>query len=167
MYHDRFSCKKHLAAMALALGLCAGAVPASAGITEAEALRLGLGRAEFSELLRARVGEAEADALAADTWANPTLELEREKTGNTRETTWKIMQPLDLSGRRGLREDAARHRIRATESDNLARRNERAVELYRHFGFRQIGVRRGYYPAEHGREDALVLSRELMDEVCA
>ena len=133
MYHDRFSCKKHLAAMALALGLCAGAVPASAGITEAEALRLGLGRAEFSELLRARVGEAEADALAADTWANPTLELEREKTGNTRETTWKIMQPLDLSGRRGLREDAARHRIRATESDNLARRNERAVELRRAF----------------------------------
>ncbi|MCC7311339.1 MAG: TolC family protein [Sulfuritalea sp.] len=119
--------------MALALGLCAGAVPASAGITEAEALRLGLGRAEFSELLRARVGEAEADALAADTWANPTLELEREKTGNTRETTWKIMQPLDLSGRRGLREDAARHRIRATESDNLARRNERAVELRRAF----------------------------------
>ena len=133
MYHDRFSCKKHLAAMALALGLCAGAVPASAGITEAEALRLGLGRAEFSELLRARVGEAEADALAADTWANPTLELEREKTGNTRETTWKIMQTLDLSGRRGLREDAARHRIRATESDNLARRNERAVELRRAF----------------------------------
>ena len=43
------------------------------------------------------------------------------------------MQPLDLSGRRGLREDAARHRIRATESDNLARRNERAVELRRAF----------------------------------
>ena len=45
--------------------------------------------------------------------------------------------------------------------------NEKALSLYRHFGFRQIGIRRGYYPAEHGREDALVLSRELMDEVCA
>lgn len=31
--------------------------------------------------------------------------------------------------------------------------------LYRRFGFRQIGIRRGYYPAHGGREDALVLSR--------
>ena len=31
-----------------------------------------------------------------------------------------------------------------------------AVELYRHFGFRQIGARKGYYPAVIGREDALI-----------
>ena len=39
--------------------------------------------------------------------------------------------------------------------------NARALELYRHFGFRQIGVRRAYYPAQQGREDALVLTHEL------
>jgi ribosomal-protein-alanine N-acetyltransferase len=39
--------------------------------------------------------------------------------------------------------------------------NDRALALYRHFGFRQIGVRRGYYPASAGREDALVLTRAL------
>lgn len=39
--------------------------------------------------------------------------------------------------------------------------NQRAVELYRHFGFRQIGVRRGYYPAVVGREDGLVFDKEL------
>ena len=39
--------------------------------------------------------------------------------------------------------------------------NERAVELYRHFGFRQIGLRKGYYPAAIGREDALVFDKEL------
>jgi ribosomal-protein-alanine N-acetyltransferase len=39
--------------------------------------------------------------------------------------------------------------------------NGRALTLYRHFGFRQIGVRRGYYPASAGREDALVLTRVL------
>lgn len=39
--------------------------------------------------------------------------------------------------------------------------NERALILYRHFGFRQIGVRRGYYPAVSGREDALVMSHVL------
>lgn len=47
--------------------------------------------------------------------------------------------------------------------------NEKALALYRHYGFRQIGVRRGYYPSEEGREDALVLVRELeqLDEVRA
>ena len=39
--------------------------------------------------------------------------------------------------------------------------NERAVALYRHFGFNQIGERRGYYPAAIGREDALVFDKEL------
>lgn len=39
--------------------------------------------------------------------------------------------------------------------------NARAVELYRHFGFNQIGLRRGYYPAAIGREDALVFDKEL------
>ncbi len=133
-YHLSFKPRLTAAAMAcaLALGLYAGSTLA-AGLNEAEALRLGLSRPEFSELLQSRIGEAEADAIAAGTWTNPTLELGREKTGTTRESTWQLMQPLDVSGRRSLREDAARHRIRATESDNLARRNERAVELRRVF----------------------------------
>jgi ribosomal-protein-alanine N-acetyltransferase len=33
--------------------------------------------------------------------------------------------------------------------------------LYERFGFRKVARRRGYYPAEGGREDALVLSRVL------
>ena len=41
--------------------------------------------------------------------------------------------------------------------------NERALTLYRHFGFKQVGVRRGYYPAESGREDALVLTHALAE----
>lgn len=44
--------------------------------------------------------------------------------------------------------------------------NASALALYRHFGFQQIGVRKGYYPAVGGREDALVLTRPL-DEVLA
>jgi ribosomal-protein-alanine N-acetyltransferase len=40
--------------------------------------------------------------------------------------------------------------------------NERAVELYRHFGFKQIGTRKGYYPAVVGREDALIFDKELV-----
>ena len=41
--------------------------------------------------------------------------------------------------------------------------NVKAIELYRHFGFAQIGVRRGYYPAESGREDALVMTHALVE----
>lgn len=39
--------------------------------------------------------------------------------------------------------------------------NERAAGLYRHFGFQQIGMRRDYYPAASGREDALVFRKDL------
>lgn len=39
--------------------------------------------------------------------------------------------------------------------------NTQAIALYQSFGFAQIGVRRGYYPAVAGREDALVFKMEL------
>lgn len=39
--------------------------------------------------------------------------------------------------------------------------NEPAIAFYRHCGFSQIGLRRGYYPAIIGREDALVFDKDL------
>src|SRR5262245_16920664 len=39
--------------------------------------------------------------------------------------------------------------------------NDVGQRLYARYGFRQIGVRRGYYPARKGREDALVLALDL------
>jgi ribosomal-protein-alanine N-acetyltransferase len=39
--------------------------------------------------------------------------------------------------------------------------NPAAIALYRSLGFEPIGVRRGYYQAEGGREDALVLRLAL------
>lgn len=39
--------------------------------------------------------------------------------------------------------------------------NSVAQRLYRSLGFELIGMRRGYYPAEHGREDAMVFSKRL------
>lgn len=39
--------------------------------------------------------------------------------------------------------------------------NTGALALYHRFGFAEIGRRKGYYPAHHGREDALVLRRAL------
>ena len=39
--------------------------------------------------------------------------------------------------------------------------NRGAQALYTRFGFSKVGVRRGYYPAFFGREDALVLALAL------
>lgn len=39
--------------------------------------------------------------------------------------------------------------------------NKIAYELYCRMGFNEIGTRKDYYPARRGREDALLLAREL------
>jgi ribosomal-protein-alanine N-acetyltransferase len=39
--------------------------------------------------------------------------------------------------------------------------NSAARQLYAHFGFREITVRRGYYPARRGREDAILMGISL------
>lgn len=41
--------------------------------------------------------------------------------------------------------------------------NEVAHRLYEKLGFNEVGVRQNYYPAFVGREDALVLAKELLD----
>jgi ribosomal-protein-alanine N-acetyltransferase len=39
--------------------------------------------------------------------------------------------------------------------------NAKAQSLYTRFGFGQVGIRRDYYPARDGRENALVLTTKL------
>jgi ribosomal-protein-alanine N-acetyltransferase len=39
--------------------------------------------------------------------------------------------------------------------------NLAAIRLYQRLGFEQIGIRRGYYQAPDGREDAIVLKLML------
>ena len=43
--------------------------------------------------------------------------------------------------------------------------NPAAIELYTNAGFRRLGVRRNYYKARDGREDALVLVYDLPPDV--
>ena len=40
--------------------------------------------------------------------------------------------------------------------------NEVALTLYRNAGFAEVGVRRGYYPAARGREDAVLMAMQLI-----
>lgn len=123
-------------ALAMAIGLLSPLTSLAAPLTENEALRRALTRPELAELARARIAEADAEVIAANTWANPSLELSRDKTGASRESAWRLAQPLDVSGRRGLRQDAARLRLDATEADTRAGRAERAAEVRR--GFHEV-----------------------------
>jgi ribosomal-protein-alanine N-acetyltransferase len=57
---------------------------------------------------------------------------------------------------RNAREHGAKHLFLEVRPSNTA-----ALRLYAAFSFRRIAERRGYYPAEQGREDALVLTLDL------
>jgi ribosomal-protein-alanine N-acetyltransferase len=64
----------------------------------------------------------------------------------------RLLQHLiDLS-----RAAAAQDLFLEVRPSNLA-----AVRLYQAMGLQQVGVRRGYYQAEHGREDAVVMRLTL------
>lgn len=69
---------------------------------------------------------------------------------------------------RGLGRAILRHLLdtaRAREVDTVflevRASNTRARALYHSEGFGEIGIRRGYYPADQGREDAVTLARVL------
>lgn len=55
----------------------------------------------------------------------------------------------------------ARDRDASTVFLEVRPTNDAAKALYGRFGFRQVGLRKAYYPAHQGREDALVLSLAL------
>ncbi|WP_198246658.1 ribosomal protein S18-alanine N-acetyltransferase [methane-oxidizing endosymbiont of Gigantopelta aegis] len=43
--------------------------------------------------------------------------------------------------------------------------NRKAVHLYQSLGFNEIGIRKDYYPAAHGREDAVMFALEIVAEI--
>ncbi|MEM7283909.1 MAG: ribosomal protein S18-alanine N-acetyltransferase [Pseudomonadota bacterium] len=59
--------------------------------------------------------------------------------------------------------ERARERQATTIFLEVRPSNLAAYRLYEQLGFNEVGVRENYYPAYVGREDALVLAKELMD----
>lgn len=132
--------------LALPLAAWAQADPIRA-LTEADAVRFGLARTDLSDLERGTVEAAEADALAAGLLPNPTLGYSRDRNRGTpgaTEETWQIAQTFDVSGRRGLRREAADRRVDAANAGNTLRRSEIAAEIRHRFHetlFKQETVR--------------------------
>ncbi len=57
--------------------------------------------------------------------------------------------------------DVARHHGAVRMLLEVRPSNAAGLALYRRFLFGEIGRRRGYYPGDDGREDAIVMAREL------
>ncbi|HLP96975.1 MAG TPA: ribosomal protein S18-alanine N-acetyltransferase [Sideroxyarcus sp.] len=55
---------------------------------------------------------------------------------------------------------ARRHEMRRMVLEVRAS-NAAAIGLYRSMGFVEIGLRQDYYPAQHGREDAILMGRGI------
>lgn len=60
--------------------------------------------------------------------------------------------------------EAARERNMRRVFLEVRSSNVAAIALYRSAGFKEVGVRRGYYQNANGSEDALVMACELMGE---
>jgi len=58
--------------------------------------------------------------------------------------------------------DVARERHAGVMLLEVRPSNGAALQLYETAGFSEVGLRRGYYPARNGREDAILLARELL-----
>lgn len=137
--------------MRFTLSVCLLALPLAAWaqtpLTEAEAVRLGLARADLADLERGTVQAAEADVLAAGQFPNPVLSYSRESldgSPDTVEQTWMLEQAFDLSGRRGLHREAASQRVAAVTANNASRQLALAAEIRRSFHetlFRQATIR--------------------------
>ena len=137
--------------MRFTLSVCLLALPlaawAQSPLTEVEAVRLGLTRADLADLERGAVQAAEADALAAGLFPNPTLSYSRERFGGSPDTvehTWMLGQTFDVSGRRGLHREAASRRVAAVAAGNASRQLAMAAEIRRSFHevlFRQETIR--------------------------
>ena len=73
-------------------------------------------------------------------------ELQRQGVGRR-----MLAHLLDLARKHGA--DTALLEVRPS--------NQPAIALYLRAGFGEVGVRRQYYPAANGREDALILAKDL------
>lgn len=114
--------------MARCLLLTAMLVPlsASAQLTEEEAVRRVLARPEVRDLVEGEVDVARGEAIRAGLWPNPVLSFSREETKGgpaaAQDDLALLTQAFDISGKRGLRGDAAGRRVEATRARGASTR---------------------------------------------
>lgn len=103
-------------------------VPFTAGaqLTEEEAVQRALARPEVRDLVEGEVDAARGEAVRAGLWPNPVLSFTREETKGgpaaAKDELALLTQTFDISGKRGLRGDAAGRRVEATRARGASTR---------------------------------------------
>ena len=76
-----------------------------------------------------------------------------------------VLLPLGIKQVKSMqRVQALQPKIKAIQQKykgNRQKIQEEQMKLYQEMGFNEIGMRKDYYPARNGREDALVMARVL------
>lgn len=94
-------------------------------LPEAEALARLSADSPRARAIRAGVDVARAEISAAGRWPNPRLTIDRESVAGVSETLTTVLQPLPVTGRRGLEREAAS----AAADANASRAEDEARRL--------------------------------------
>lgn len=127
-------------------------VAAAAQLTEEEAVQRALARPEVGDLVEGDVEAARGEAVRAGLWPNPVLSYTREETrggpAGAKDDLALLTLTFDVSGRRGLRADAAGRRVEAVRARGAATRLALEVEVRARFGELLAAERRMAVAAE-------------------
>lgn len=129
------------------------AVSAQQPLSETQAVELTLLREGYAALDEAERAAASAEVAAVRRFDNPTIEVEHENVGDETEWTVGVVQPLDISGRRGALRDAARADAAATDADVAYRRVRLIAEV------------RGTYARCAAASSEMMVRRSFVDQL--
>ena len=102
-------------------------------LTEQQAITRALMRPAVVDMERQHLLAAESAVREASLWPNPVVSMDRDQTraatGNTTETTWKISQTLDVSGKRSLLREGAQKRVDAAHAEQGVNRQSMTTQV--------------------------------------
>lgn len=109
----------------------------AAGMTEQEAIALALSRPAYTQAGDARVAIAQSAVEQSRLLSNPTLEWEQDKTDTARgkniESSVRLTQTFDISGRLGLHQRAAENRLTAAQQEQADARLKALQQVRQQF----------------------------------
>lgn len=130
----RCSARRVLALILLCWAATAHAQPR---LTAQEAVRLAWAQPHVLNELDASVDLARSEVVAARTWSNPTLSMDREQLRDAampgRESSVMLTQPFELGGQRGLRIRAAQAGVIAAEAGVAHERTRMRADVLRDY----------------------------------
>ena len=100
-------------------------------LTERQAVELALARPVYRQLEDGRLAVAGSAVTEANLLPNPVFAWEQDRAGGSVESTARVFQTFDFSGRRALRREAAGIRMDAARFDQEDRRLNTMVEVRR------------------------------------